>query len=161
MSGKINIRRGVLADWTGLADVFHRAVNEGAGLYTAVQRAVWSPASRAGADWSLRMSRQSVMLAETQQGPVGFISSELNGYFDCAYILKAYQGRRLFRKLYEPLEAEQRDHEVGRLYVHASLHAGPAFAKMGFHIVRPETVKMTTEAHDDVWLPRFLMEKHL
>ena len=160
MIDKINIRRGAAEDWAGLAGVFHQAVNEGAGLYTAAQRQAWSPASRAGPDWSLRMSRQSVMLAETGSTPVGFISAELNGYFDCTYILKTHQGRGLFRALYEPLEAELRANAVTRLHVHASLHARPAFAAMGYQIVRPETVQMPSAADGGVWLPRFLMEKH-
>ena len=158
MTEEINIRRGKADDWTALAGVFHRAVNEGAAYYTAEQRKAWSPVSRAGPDWALRMNRQSVMLAETPgQGPVGFLTAELNGYFDCAYILKNCQGQGLFRRLYAPLEAEQRDHNIKRLHVHASLHARPAFLAAGFQIVRPETVRMG----DDVWLPRFLMEKLL
>ena len=158
MVDTVQIRCGAQQDWAALAEVFHRAVHEGAGLYTPAQRLAWSPASRAGADWSLRMSRQSVMLAETETaGPVGFLTSELNGYFDCAYILPAYQGRGLFRQLYAPLEDEQRTHNLKRLHVHASLHARPAFAAMGFTIVRPETVKMD----GDIWLPRFSMEKQL
>ena len=157
MAEQINIRAGRSADWDGLANVFHRAVSEGAGHYTAEQRAVWSPASKAGPDWSVRMERQSVMLAETgQDGPVGFLTCELNGYFDCAYILKSHQGHGLFSKLYAPLEAEHRARSLKRLHVHASLHAQPAFAAKGFTIVRPETVKMAT-----VWMPRFLMEKQL
>lgn len=158
MTQSLQIRPGTSQDWPRLADVFHRAVSEGAGLYTAEQRAAWSPASRAGADWSVRMSKQSVMLADADGvGPVGFLTAELNGYFDCAYILSAYQGRGLFRQLYTPLEDEQRAHGSKRLHVHASLHARPAFAAMGFSIVRPETVKMI----GDIWLPRFSMEKHL
>ena len=158
MLDEINIRKGRLSDWAGLAEVFHRAVREGAGLYTEAQRAAWSPASRAGPDWSLRMSKQSVMLAETTGGePAGFMTAELNGYLDCAYILPAYQGQGLFRRLYAPLEEEQRGHAVKRMHVHASLHARPAFEAVGYLVVRPETVEMG----GGVWLPRFAMEKYL
>jgi len=158
MSDEINIRKGSAQDWDGLADVFHWAVREGAGFYTPEQCAAWSPEPRAGPDWSLRMSRQSVMLAETAEGlPLGFMTAELNGYFDCAYILGAFQGRGLFRKLYAPLEVEQLATGMKRLHVHASLHARQAFEAVGFSVVRPETVEM----EDGVWLPRFAMEKLL
>jgi len=156
MSHEINIRKGSAPDWGALADVFHRAVRDGAGYYTEAQRAAWSPASRAGADWSVRMSKQSVQVAETASGDlVGFMTAELNGYLDCAYILPKARGQGVFRRLYEPLEAEQRTHGMSRMYTYASLHARPAFAAMGYRIIRPETVKMA----GDVWLPRFAMEK--
>lgn len=157
MSDEINIRKGKPDDWAALADVFHRAVQEGAHAYTTEQRRAWSPQSKAGPDWSLRLSRQSVMLAETEaDGPIGFLTLEMNGYLDCAYILPGFQGRGLFRRLYIPLETGARAAGETRIYTHASLHAQPAFSAMGFQIVKPETVGV-----DGVWLPRFLMEKQL
>lgn len=157
MSDEINIRKGRPDDWDALAAVFHRAVREGAVLYTEAQRAAWSPRVRAGGDWSLRMRRQSVQLAETaQDGPVGFMSLELNGYLDCAYILPGFQGRGLFRQMYAPLEAEARAHGARRMTTHASLHARPAFAALGYSTLRPETVEM-----NGAWLPRFAMECRL
>jgi len=157
MSDEINIRKGVAADWAGLADVFHIAVLEGAELYTQEQRAAWSPASKAGPDWSLRMARQLVWLAAAGGRPVGFMTAELNGYLDCAYILKAYQGRGLFKRLYSPLEDAQRANGIQKMWVHASLHARPAFEAVGYKVVRPETVDMG----GGIWLPRFAMEKVL
>ena len=156
MPDEINIRKGSPQDWDSLALVFHLAVQEGARRYTKAQRAAWSPASRAGPDWSLRMSKQSVMLAETRAGvPVGFMSAEMNGYLDCAYILGGFQGRGLFGQLYMPLEAEQRDIGMKGMHVHASLHARPAFVGVGYKVVAPETVDMG----GGIWLPRFVMKK--
>ncbi len=157
MQDEIKIRKGTPEDWDALAEVFHAAVHEGAVAYTPEQRAAWSPASKAGPDWSLRLSRQSVVLAETEpHGPIGFMTLELNGYLDCAYILAGYQGKGVFRRLYTILEAAAREGNERRIYTHASLHARPAFAAMGYTVIKPETV-----AVEDVWLPRFLMEKRL
>lgn len=156
MTIKFNIRKGNPSDWGNLAEVFHQAVREGAVYYTPTQRAAWSPVSRAGPDWSLRMSRQSVRLAETATDEaVGFMSAELNGYLDCAYILPKAQGRGVFRQLHEPLEREQRALGLSGMHTYASLHARPAFAAMGYRVVRPETVEMG----GGIWLPRFAMEK--
>ena len=157
MGDEINILKGEARDWAGLADVFHAAVQEGAELYSREQRAAWSPASKAGPDWSLRMARQSVWLAEADGAPIGFMTAELNGYLDCAYILKAYQGRGVFKRLYRPLEEAQRANGIVKMWVHASLHARPAFEAVGYKVVRPETVDMG----GGVWLPRFAMEKVL
>lgn len=138
MPAKINIREGNSADWASLGGVFHRAVMDGAKLYTSAQCAAWSPAPKAGPDWSLRMSKQSVMLAELAGGePVGFISADLSGYVDCAYILPGFQGRGLFRALYTPLEDEHRKIGTRRMHVHASLHARPAFNGIGISGIAP------------------------
>ena len=156
MESEINIRKGNPGDWDALAGVFHDAVRRGAVLYTEAQRAAWSPASRAGADWSLRMSRQSVQVAEVEGRQIGFLTLELNNYLDCAYINPDYKGRGLFRALYTPLEAEARTSGAKKVRTHASLHARPAFAAMGFDVIAPETVSF-----GDIYLPRFRMAKTL
>lgn len=156
MADEINIRKGNAADWGQLAAVFHEAVRHDAVAYTEAQRAAWSPKNRAGPDWSLRLSRQSVQIAETvSDGPVGFMTAELNGYLDCAYILGRVQGQGIFRRLHTLLEDEQRALGIERMYTYASLHARPAFAAIGYRVIRPETVDMG----GGVWLPRFAMEK--
>lgn len=158
MSDEINIRKGNPSDWNALAHVFHRAVRDGANRYTEAQRAAWSPAPRLGPDWSLRMGKQDVSVAESSTGTIaGFMTAELNGYLDCAYILAHFQGRGLFRRLYAPLEAKQVAAGMERMHTHASLHARRAFAAMGYRVIRPETVRMA----GDIWLPRFAMEKPL
>lgn len=166
MTEKINIRKGSSADWAVLAEVFHVAVREGALAYSEAQRAAWSPEVKALPDWSVRMTRQSVWVAEAmsdaERGPVGFMTLEMNGYLDCAYILPRWQGKGVFRRLYEPLEEMARAQGLGRIYTHASLHARPAFAAMGFDVTRPETVNMGRGADGhDVWLPRFAMETRI
>lgn len=158
----ITIRLGEASDWADLALVFHKAVREGAVAYTETQRAAWSPAVKALPDWSLRMTRQNVWVAEADGRAAGFMTLEMNGYLDCAYILPHWQGQGVFRKLYEALEGQACAEGISRLYTHASLHAQPAFGAMGFEVTRPETVNMGAgpDGHD-VWLPRFAMEKHL
>lgn len=156
MTDEINIRKGKPADWNGLAEVFHTAVREGAVLYTEDQRAAWSPGSRAGPDWSLRMTRQNVQVAQVGIALVGFMTLEMNGYLDCAYILPGYQGRGLFRRLYTLLETEAIAAQITRIHTHASLHARPAFSAMGFETIKPETVSF-----GDIYLPRFQMAKVL
>lgn len=156
MTDEINIRKGNVSDWDGLAGVFHTAVRDGALRYTEAQRVAWSPASRAGPDWSLRMARQNVKVAEIGAALAGFMTLEMNGYLDCAYIMPDYQGRGLFRRLYVLLEAEAAASHTKRIHTHASLHACPAFEAMGFTTIKPETVSF-----GDIYLPRFHMEKIL
>ena len=157
---KFHIRNGIAADWSALAEIFHLAVRKGAIAYTEAQRAAWSPQVKPLPDWALRMTRQSVWVAEAGRAPVGFMTLELNGYLDCAYILPHWQGKGVFRRLYEALEAHARGAGLRRIYTHASLHAHPGFTAMGFETLRPETVEMGLDADgQSIWLPRFLMEK--
>lgn len=158
----ITIRNGKADDWARLAAVFHQAVREGAVAYTEAQRVAWSPEVKPLGDWSLRLMRQNVWVAEADGLAVGFMTLEMNDYLDCAYILPRWQGKGVFRQLYTSLEAEAIKERFGRIYTHASLHARPAFAAMGFKVTRPETVNMGVGADgQDVWLPRFAMEKRL
>lgn len=158
MSDEINIRKGLSSDWDSLADLFHSSVREGAVAYSRELRAAWSPRSRAGADWSLRMNRQNVTVAQTVSGErTGFMSAKMNGYIDCAYILAPFQGQGLFKRLYASLEAVQRLNGMKRLHVRASLQARFAFTSVGFNVIRPETVEMC----QGVWLPRCATEKRL
>ena len=158
----ITIRLGEASDWADLALVFHKAVREGAVAYTETQRAAWSPEVKLLGDWSLRLMRQTVRVAEADGIAAGFMTLEMSGYLDCAYIVPQWQGKGVFRSLYEALETQGRKDGISRLYTHASLHAQPAFGAMGFEVTRPETVNMGAgpDGHD-VWLPRFAMEKHL
>ena len=156
----ITIREGDASDWASLAEIFHRAVREGAVAYTEAQRAAWSPAVKALPDWALRMTRQNVWVAEADGMAAGFMTLEMNGYLDCAYILPHWQGKGVFRRLYEALETQACAEGISRIYTHASLHARPAFAATGFDLVAPETVRMTPD-DEQVWLPRFAMEKRL
>lgn len=158
---KFNIRNGTAADWDRLAEIFHQAVRKGALAYTEAQRTAWSPICKAGPEWSVRMTRQTVWVAEANDASVGFMTLEMNGYLDCAYIAPGWQGKSLFRKLYTALETQARLEGLNRIYTHASLHARAPFAAMGFAITRPETVKMSTRTGQSIWLPRFAMEKAL
>ncbi len=73
---------------------------------------------------------------------------------DFAFIRPSEQRTGIFRRLYESTEKLARQHGERRLWVHASLMAQPAFAAMGFEIVRKETVEIGDQSFE-----RFEMEK--
>ena len=94
---------------------------------------------------------------------VGFIEldasgniNDATGYVDCTYILPAYQGQGICRKLYQVLEAHAKERHIKRLDVHASHVARPIFNKFGFTLIERQEV-----LRNGVKLERFYMSKDL
>jgi putative acetyltransferase len=156
MSDSITLRRAGPADHDALGTVMYDAVHNGPSRYSEAQRRAWMPEPRRGADWDARLAGQIVVLAEHEGEVAGFMSLAPPDYVDFAYIRPAWQGRGLFRRLYNAIEGIARESGQTRLTVHASLMAQPAFTAVGFDITQPETVEVRGEKLD-----RFAMEKRL
>lgn len=132
------------------------AVHNGRSLYSAAQREAWIPKPRIGTDWDARLEGQVIVLQEEGGHITGFMSLASQGYVDFAYIRPSAQGSGLFRRLYAHIEGVAISRGERRLWVHASLVAQPAFAAVGFTIVRKECVALSGQVFD-----RFEMEKVL
>ncbi|WP_374597145.1 GNAT family N-acetyltransferase [Brevundimonas sp.] len=143
-------------DYTRLGEVMFDAVRNGDSPYSEAQRSAWVPQPRNGSNWFKRLDRQAIVVAERDSAILGFMSLAESGYIDFAYIRPEAQGTGLFKRLYKLVESQAINADEGRLWVHASLKAQPAFSAMGFRIVRPETVTI-----GDQILDRFEMEKAL
>lgn len=142
---KYRLRWASSRDYAVLADVMFEAVRTGPSRYTEAQREQWVPERRVGADWTARLDRQAVIVAEGSNGIVGFMSLADAGYIDFAYILPESQGQGLFRQLYAEIEKLSHTRRDTRLWVHASLAAMPAFAALGFSITEKQIVMIGTE----------------
>ena len=157
MTGKINIRRAKPQDYPALGGVFFAAVRDGAELYTEAERKVWASQLPTGEDWSSRLAAQDMTVAETDSGTlIGFTSMDARGYADFAYILLAHQGQGLFRRLYTPLEQAAIERGITQFSVHASLHARPAFAAVGYLVTEEEIIEI-----EDERIQRFVMAKQI
>ena len=136
------------ADYPALAAVMYDAVRTGPSRYSEQQRQAWVPQPREGADWTARLDRQQIALAEEDGAVLGFMTLAADGYVDFAYIRPAAQGSGLFRRLYAHIEERARQDGETRLWVHASLMAEPAFAAVGFEVVERERVSIGGETLD-------------
>ena len=87
------------------------------------------------ARFARRLSRCEVWVARGCQGPEGFVAIRRDGYVDVAFVLPQAQGRGLFRRLVTRATAGK-----ATCRTHASLCAQPAFAALGFEVVRHEIV---------------------
>ena len=140
-------------DDAALADVMFDAVRNGPSAYTEAQRHEWVPERRAGAEWTERLTRQSIIVAEYADEIVGFMSLADGGYIDFAYIRPSAQGSGLFRLLYSAVEKRGRADGATKFWVHASRMARPAFAAVGFSVVERQVVALGDEQFE-----RFKME---
>lgn len=132
------VTRAVPGESGALGQLMFRAIRDGATLYTPAQRAAWAPKPFRGRNWTQKLARQKVWVARGTHGPVGIVTLRRDGYVDLAFVLKTAQRKGVFRTLMAALEA---DHDGAGLSTHASLHAQPAFAAVGFNVVHHETVR--------------------
>ncbi len=156
MAFPVQYRRANPDDHDRLGQMVYDAVHQDNPAYSPRQRRAWMPAPPGGSAWALRLSRQTVCLAEVNTGPVGVMTLTQHGDIDLAYIAAPWRGQGLFRTLYTHIAAAARQAGTDRLHVHASRMAEPAFRAMGFILVKPDSV----ERHGET-LHRVLMTTSL
>lgn len=144
------------ADYDLLADIMFDAVRNGPSRYTEQQRAAWVPARRSGPDWTARLQRQEIVVAEQDGRAVGFASLAEGGYVDFAYIRPEAQRTGLFRQLLGQIVERAAARGEPRLWTHASLMAEPAFGALGFTITRREVVTIGDQSFDRCEMERRL-----
>ena len=154
----LTIRSYAEGDARPLAEVFHRAVHEGtAARYTPEERAAWSPRITDTRSWELRLADAETVVADTPEGPVGFMSLDTaRAYVDLAFVLPEAMGTGIAAALYAVLEGRARAQGLTRLETEASLLAEPFFARQGWRLVRRQKVERL-----GVFLSNAVMEKPL
>lgn len=157
MTDEIELHWATQADHATLADVMYDAVRNGPSRYSEAQRAAWVPERRSGDVWDERLARQDVIQARNPEGEtLGFMSLDAEGYIDFAYIRPAAQGSGLFRRMFDAIEQKARDKGEQRLWVHASLMAQPAFARMGFTVVEQQVVNIGEQSFERAEMEKVL-----
>ncbi|MCG6883951.1 MAG: GNAT family N-acetyltransferase [Silicimonas sp.] len=144
-------------DAAPLAEVYHRAVREGAvRAYAPEQVAAWSPQVPEAARWRARLEAADTVVATEAEDPVGFMTMDDNGYLDLAFVLPDVMGKGVSDAIYAVLEGRARSRGIRCLSTQASLLAEPFFARHGWQVVRRQEVEM-----DGVVLANAWMEKRL
>jgi putative acetyltransferase len=136
------------SDYALLAEIMFDAVRNGESRYTEAQRSAWVPAPRAGPDWTARLQKQEILIAEQEGKALGFVSLADGGYVDFAYIRPEAQHSGLFRQLLSRIVERAIARGEPRLWTHASLTAEPAFQRLGFEVRRREQVTIGGQSFD-------------
>lgn len=150
------IRTATQGDYDTLGALMFTAIRSGPSPYSDAQRRAWIATPKSGADWHTRLAAQNVVLALVNDTPAGFMTLCPDGYIDLAYILPTQRGCGVFRALYAAIVTHAKAQNLTRMWTHASMMAQPAFAAMGFYVVKHEVVTRAGET-----LARAEMEKRL
>ncbi|MDG4648096.1 GNAT family N-acetyltransferase [Roseibacterium sp. SDUM158017] len=139
-----------------IARVFHRAVRRGTSAhYSLAQRLAWSPRVQAPEAWHTRLSQIETVVAETGEGPVGFMALDLaDGFLDFAYVDPSVRGMGVGAAIYAVIEGRARAAGLTRLQTEASRVAEPFFDARGWIVVKRQRVR-----RNGLSLPNAVMER--
>lgn len=153
----IKIRLFKAQDADQVAQLFHQTVREvNARDYSSAQVNAWAPDDIHFRDWVAVCLSRFTYVAEEAGAIAGFAELEPDGHIDCFYCHKDYQRRGVGSQLYQAIEAKALELPVNRLFVEVSITAKPFFQRMGFAIVKEQTVARRSETFTN-----FAMEKIL
>ena len=151
------VRDATPEDTATLADIFFRAVREGATAYSEAERIAWVAEPVPVDVWAERIEGLDTVVAEEDGALLGFMSLRAeDGYLDLAFVLPEWHGKGVAERLYCVLEGRARAAGSRRLTTHASRMARPFFARMGWQVVAREEREKNGQV-----LERFAMDKVL
>ncbi|MEL6915712.1 MAG: GNAT family N-acetyltransferase [Pseudomonadota bacterium] len=151
------IRRFVPADAAGCAEVFYRAVHEGAAAhYSEAQRRAWAPAVPKAQAFAERLGGQHCFVADAEPAIEGFMSLTDRGYLDMAFVAPERRGTGLADQLLSAMMNVAHLRGLRSLHVDASRLAQPFFARHGWQVGEAETV-----SRGGISIPRAAMSLRL
>jgi putative acetyltransferase len=137
---------------------FHTIRTVNLADYTQEQVEAWAPDLKS-VDlfrWQESFKNKYVFVAELESTIAGFGELEPNGHIDRFYISHLFVGKGVGKKIYAELETKARELRLERLFVEASITAKPFFEKLGYSVIKFQTVE-----RKGVKLSNYQMEKFL
>lgn len=156
---KLAVRSFVPDDAEALGKVFHRSVREGAAhRYRADQVEAWSPKPPTGDFWRARLTEAQTFVADSNDGPLGFMTLDAKGYLDLAFVVPEAMGKGVADALYANLERRARTLGIAVLTTQASLLAEPFFARQGWLVARRQEIEIGGVVLANAWMEKVLNE---
>jgi putative acetyltransferase len=153
----IRIRDFCEADLKPVVTLFRETVHRiNSRDYSPEQIAVWSPPEDDWPRWKLRFGNLRTLVAESEQGIVGFTSFTDAGYVDFLFVHHEHQREGIATALIRAAEGELMVQGIRRATVHASITARLFFEKMGYMMLETHSFEK-----DGVLLTNFAMDKDL
>lgn len=139
----LGLRSYADGDAPALAQVFHRAVTEGAAArYSETERRAWSPEPPSGPGWVERLATADTVVAERDGRIVGFMAIDLGrGYVDFTYVLPEEMGKGVSDALYAVIEGRARAAGLTALTTDASDIARSFFERQGWRTLARQAVE--------------------
>lgn len=154
---QITIRKGQPDDLMELQQIFVDTISSVCTAdYDAQQIKVWTSSIQNKERWNQIMTNQYIKVAQKGYKIIGFASLDNGNYVDALYVHKDYQRQGIAKKLYIDIEEEAKRKGTTKLNSAVSITARPFFEKIGFKIIKKQTV-----VRQNVELTNFKMMKKL
>ena len=153
----MRVRAYEIGDTQEIIKLFYDTVHEvNIRDYTKVQVEAWAPITMDVELWTKKLKSKFTYVAEEGKKIVGFAQLESNGYIDCFYCHKAFQGQGIGTQLLQEIELKAHLLGIKRLFTEASITAKPFFERKGFNLVKRQEVERRRQKFIN-----FVMEKNI
>ena len=143
MPEQIMLRKGKPADLKELQQLFVDTITSVCSAdYNAEQILVWTSGVENKQRWNDIITNQFVLVAQYRNKIVGFATLDDGNYLDLLYVHKDYQRKGIAQQLYANVEKEAKQRGQKELTADVSKTARPFFEKVGFNVVKEQTVNI-------------------
>ncbi|MCC9654607.1 GNAT family N-acetyltransferase [Rhodopirellula sp. JC737] len=122
--------------------------------YTPEQIAAWASRTIDLEIWRARFDDRFAYVAMEDDCIVGFTDMTREGHLDRLFVSADHQGRGIARGLVRRLLKDSIDHSIEEITTDASITAKPFFERMGFSVVREQSVECR-----GVWMTNYRMQR--
>jgi putative acetyltransferase len=122
--------------------------------YSPDQIEAWASPSIDLEAWRSRFDDRFAYVAMEDDCIVGFTDMTREGHLDRLFVSADHQGRGIARGLVRRLLKDAIDHSIEEITTDASITAKPSFERMGFSVVREQSVECR-----GVWLTNYRMRR--
>ncbi|MHA7830073.1 MAG: GNAT family N-acetyltransferase [Flagellimonas sp.] len=140
----IVIRKGEISDLIELQKLFLDTITEICKAdYNDNQVEAWISDTKSNTNrqrWVDTLTKQFVLVAQIDNEIIGFIALDNGNYIDFLYVHKNHQRQGIADSLYKKVENEARRQKQTILTANVSKTARPFFEKVGFEVVKKQTV---------------------
>ncbi|QDV44513.1 putative N-acetyltransferase YafP [Stieleria neptunia] len=109
--------------------------------YTQQQLDAWAPATIDQEAWRARFDDRFAYVVVEGDRVVGFTDMTRGGHLDRLFVSADHQGRGIARRLVETLLDDAAANGIDEITTDASLTAKPFFERMGFNVMREQSVE--------------------
>ncbi|MCT2562809.1 GNAT family N-acetyltransferase [Chryseobacterium herbae] len=151
------IRKGTPGDLAEMRTLFTDTVTTVCqNDYSSDQINVWKSGAENDERWLGVIDSQLVIVAKINGQMAGFCTLDQGNYIDLLFVHKDFQNQGIARKMYIFIEQEATVRKEKTLAADVSKTAKPFFEKMGFKVIKEQTVNVK-----GIDLTNYKMEKEL
>lgn len=156
-AASLQLRPFRLDDAEACLDLFRDCVHRiNSRDYTSDQIKAWASPTIDLEAWRSRFNDRFAYVATENDGVVGFIDMTRDGHLDRLFVSADHQGRGIARRLVKRLLSDAVNSSIEEITTDASITAKPFFQRMGFSVVREQSVECR-----GAWLTNYRMRRVL